>query len=537
MITYEDKLRADRPLRLALEGLGAEGGLDRVAGRRGDRFLDSEESASLLRPDVGLQSAGGLRAAREDFHALLLLAVRLPDGRVGRLPEHQHGTPTPSSSAPACAGPTRTSSTCWARCRFGRERAAQGRRAPGAGLMRARVTTVFACQGCGAASPKWLGRCPDCGEWNSYVEEARGEARPAPVGAPAAPIAQVGLESGERTSTSLPGLDRVLGGGLVPGSLVLLGGEPGIGKSTLLLQASRGVARSGDVLYATGEESAGQVRLRGERLGVAEETPAWSRGDRSVGHRGCGGGRAPSLLVVDSIQAVRAAALLLRGRHGLPGARGGPAASALRQVVGNARDPDRARHQGREPRRPEVARAPGRRGDLDRRRARRLAPHPARHQEPLRPRRRARALRDDGGRPVRDRQRVGGAAVRAAGRAARQSCDRGARGDPIPARRGAGPRRSGDVRARPAASRSVSTARGWRCCSPFWREEGCRSRPGRSSSPAPEASRWGSPRPISRSWRPSPRPCDPPRCPSAPCSSARSGCSGRSGGCRPPRRG
>jgi DNA repair protein RadA/Sms len=175
--------------------------------------------------------------------------------------------------------------------------------------MRARVTTVFACQGCGAASPKWLGRCPDCGEWNSYVEETRAESRPAPVGAQPSPITQAGLESGERTSTSLPGFDRVLGGGLVAGSLVLLGGEPGIGKSTLLLQASRGVARSADVLYATGEESAGQVRLRGERLGVAEETLRVLAETDVSAIVAAGESHAPALLVVDSIQAVRAAAL------------------------------------------------------------------------------------------------------------------------------------------------------------------------------------------------------------------------------------
>ncbi|MGH9366949.1 MAG: DNA repair protein RadA, partial [Thermoanaerobaculia bacterium] len=170
--------------------------------------------------------------------------------------------------------------------------------------MRTRVTTVFACQSCGAVSPKWLGRCPDCGEWNSYIEEARGQA-PAPAEAPAAPIGEAAVEAGYRTTTTLPGFDRVLGGGLVPGSVVLLGGEPGIGKSTLLLQAGRGVARSREVLYATGEESAGQLRLRGERLGIREEKllvlaePDVSR-VVAVAQM-----QAPALLVVDSIQAVR----------------------------------------------------------------------------------------------------------------------------------------------------------------------------------------------------------------------------------------
>ncbi|MFN2631941.1 MAG: AAA family ATPase, partial [Thermoanaerobaculia bacterium] len=116
--------------------------------------------------------------------------------------------------------------------------------------MRARITTVFACQSCGAVSPKWLGRCPDCSEWNSYVEEFRGERPAAAAVSASSPISTVVSDPETRIETALPGLDRVLGGGIVPGSVVLLGGEPGIGKSTLLLQVARGVARaSGEVLY------------------------------------------------------------------------------------------------------------------------------------------------------------------------------------------------------------------------------------------------------------------------------------------------
>ncbi len=176
--------------------------------------------------------------------------------------------------------------------------------------MKARVSTVFACQGCGAVSSKWLGRCPDCGEWNSYIEEVRGAASGAvPAESLAVAIGEASSESADRISTTLPGLDRVLGGGLVPGSVVLLGGEPGIGKSTLLLQAGRGVAGAGDVLYATGEESAGQVRLRAERLGISEErllVAAETDASRIVA---LAEKRPPTLLVVDSIQAVRDEAL------------------------------------------------------------------------------------------------------------------------------------------------------------------------------------------------------------------------------------
>jgi len=143
----------------------------------------------------------------------------------------------------------------------------------------ARALTVFACQSCGATASKWLGRCPECGDWNSYVEEmrtkpARAAASAAESGGPAqsVPIAEIGSLEGPRRATGLPGFDRVLGGGLVAGSVVLLGGEPGIGKSTLLFQAGRGLVAGGpgDVLYASAEESAAQVRLRAERLGIRD---------------------------------------------------------------------------------------------------------------------------------------------------------------------------------------------------------------------------------------------------------------------------
>jgi DNA repair protein RadA/Sms len=177
----------------------------------------------------------------------------------------------------------------------------------------ARSATIFACQTCGAQSSKWLGRCPECGQWNSYVEEVRAEpARPvAASGAAAAAVPIANASAGEaeerpRLSTGLPGLDRVLGGGLVPGSVVLLGGEPGIGKSTLLLQAGRGLAQtSRDVLYASAEESVQQVRLRGERLGIHEEhLLVLSETDvsRVLAEAEA---RTPAVLVIDSIQAVQ----------------------------------------------------------------------------------------------------------------------------------------------------------------------------------------------------------------------------------------
>src|SRR6266404_2265004 len=138
--------------------------------------------------------------------------------------------------------------------------------------------TVFVCQECGAQSPKWLGRCADCGAWNSLVEE-RGQDgaastahRYALAAASGARLyAEISVTQHPRMSTGIEEFDRVLGGGVVPGSLVLLGGEPGIGKSTLLLQAAANMARTiGPVLYSSGEESEHQIKSRGERLEVGQ---------------------------------------------------------------------------------------------------------------------------------------------------------------------------------------------------------------------------------------------------------------------------
>lgn len=139
----------------------------------------------------------------------------------------------------------------------------------------ARPQSRYVCQACGEAFLRWEGQCRGCGAWNTLVEtlvkERPATARPAPVGQAAAPVPLAALAERDvpRRPVGLGELDRVLGGGLVPGSLVLVGGEPGIGKSTLLLQAAAGLAADGDaVLYATGEESAAQVRLRAGRLGL-----------------------------------------------------------------------------------------------------------------------------------------------------------------------------------------------------------------------------------------------------------------------------
>jgi DNA repair protein RadA/Sms len=152
-----------------------------------------------------------------------------------------------------------------------------GARAAGARCPVAKPTPRFVCQACGAVTPKWAGRCETCGAWNTIAEEPA-EARPGLAAAPksgraATRLALEGLagaaEPPPRLRTNIEELDRVLGGGLVAASAVLVGGDPGIGKSTLLLQAAASLARAGSrVLYISGEESADQIRLRARRLGL-----------------------------------------------------------------------------------------------------------------------------------------------------------------------------------------------------------------------------------------------------------------------------
>ncbi len=141
-----------------------------------------------------------------------------------------------------------------------------------------KIKTIFQCQSCGYISPKWLGKCPDCGTWNSLVEEkkeivtrhsslATHLSRSEPQ-----PLSSVTSGYEHRTSTGIKELDRVLGGGVVAGSVVLIGGDPGIGKSTLLLQALSGLTKKyGNVLYISGEESPEQIKMRAERLSINSE--------------------------------------------------------------------------------------------------------------------------------------------------------------------------------------------------------------------------------------------------------------------------
>jgi DNA repair protein RadA/Sms len=144
--------------------------------------------------------------------------------------------------------------------------------------MMQKIKTFFQCQACGYTSPKWLGRCPDCGAWNSFAEEKKesssrrssiashlGKSEPQPLNA-------IISGSEQRTSTCVSEFDRVLGGGVVAGSVILIGGDPGIGKSTLILQALSGLSRQyGKVLYVSGEESPEQIKIRADRLSINSE--------------------------------------------------------------------------------------------------------------------------------------------------------------------------------------------------------------------------------------------------------------------------
>lgn len=181
-----------------------------------------------------------------------------------------------------------------------------------------RITTQFVCQACGAVFPKWVGRCTSCSAWNTLVEEAtpKGGKRPggagAPPGAPgvvrARPVASVDADHAARLPTGIAELDRVLGGGAVLGGVVLVGGDPGVGKSTLLMQALAGLSASGcRSLYVSGEESEGQTAARARRLGVhldADELLVLAENDLDRIELAIEEAK-PAALVIDSVQTVR----------------------------------------------------------------------------------------------------------------------------------------------------------------------------------------------------------------------------------------
>lgn len=174
--------------------------------------------------------------------------------------------------------------------------------------MKSKLKRMFQCQSCGYLSPKWLGKCPDCGEWNSFIEEkfdiTLQKGKIIEISKPIS-IASVELSVSDRLSTGIGELDRVLGGGVVKGALILIGGDPGIGKSTLLLQATNNMAKNyGRVLYVSGEESLSQIKLRAERLNISSENLFLLSETLVERIIECAEEQKPALVVIDSIQTV-----------------------------------------------------------------------------------------------------------------------------------------------------------------------------------------------------------------------------------------
>ena len=173
----------------------------------------------------------------------------------------------------------------------------------------AKIKTVFFCSECGNETPKWQGRCPTCGAWNTLQEHVERPAAPGRVKSSvvssakhAKPISQVDSGDEIRFSTGMGELDRVLGGGAVAGSLVLVGGAPGIGKSTLLLQICNALCKERSVLYVSGEESQRQLKLRAQRLGVAPDALYILAENRLLDVEASMGELKPDVLIIDSIQ-------------------------------------------------------------------------------------------------------------------------------------------------------------------------------------------------------------------------------------------
>jgi DNA repair protein RadA/Sms len=264
----------------------------------------------------------------------------------------------------------------------------------------ARPSTVHVCTACGNETPRWAGQCPGCNEWNTLVEEVRrpqrGQAAATGTqasGSAATPIrlGSVAATEHRRLSTGIGELDSVLGGGLVPGSLVLIGGSPGVGKSTLTTMALANLTAQGRrTLYVSAEESAAQIRLRAERLegGSALDIPVIAETDLHTVLATLERER-PEVCVIDSVQTLHSTEL-------------SSAAGSVAQVRGDARGQDEPHlraagwpcDQGGVARRAARARAPGRLRAAVRGRAGAHLPDGARGQEPLRLDQRGGRLRD-----------------------------------------------------------------------------------------------------------------------------------------------
>jgi DNA repair protein RadA/Sms len=259
----------------------------------------------------------------------------------------------------------------------------------------AKPDTVFICQSCGALSPKWAGKCDACGAWNTLQEES---ARAAP-GAMKTPATRskskiefvdlaADVASPDRYMTGIAELDRVCGGGLASASAVLIGGDPGIGKSTLLLQAAAGLARAGlTTAYVTGEEAEAQIQERARRLGVAN-APVSLAAETDLRK------------VIDALKTLKPDVAIIDSIQTLWADHVDSAPGTVTQVRACSHElvrfrSGRPRDQGWPDRRPARSRAHGRCGDLFRGRTRPCFPHPARRQKPVRADRRDRRVRNE----------------------------------------------------------------------------------------------------------------------------------------------
>ena len=166
--------------------------------------------------------------------------------------------------------------------------------------------TIFVCGECGYETPRWMGKCPQCGSWNTLVEEERVSPKRSTrtAGTKAVPLQSVLVDAQKRSSTGIGELDRVLGGGLVDGMVVLLGGDPGIGKSTLLLQVADTLSETRTVLYVSGEESRSQIRLRADRLGVKNNPLLYCETNVENAIEEAKASKA-AVLIVDSVQTMQ----------------------------------------------------------------------------------------------------------------------------------------------------------------------------------------------------------------------------------------
>lgn len=178
--------------------------------------------------------------------------------------------------------------------------------------MATKSKTVFVCSECGYETPKWAGKCPGCGEWNTMVEDVRLPQKSAATAAPrpahtfsATPLSQINAADEHRFVTGISELDRVLGGGIVKGSVILLSGDPGIGKSTILLQVCNALQRDIKILYVSGEESAIQIKLRAKRIGVESDSVSiMTETDVQTVCEYINSAR-PDLVMIDSIQTMQ----------------------------------------------------------------------------------------------------------------------------------------------------------------------------------------------------------------------------------------